>query len=174
MLTPSQYDTLIHVAATTMFAILLLVAAFLGYYTYVAMSGDPGGKLIDAITWTLAQQKGLLALAGAAVTAVPAFALGLANTKAGRITRRGWTYVIILALTYAVAALTSFFLDPTEINLGTAQTPVMADATALTISTFALTYVVAILGLKRQPAATANAAPGKSKPPPPAAPGAKS
>jgi len=169
MLTATQTDALIHFAATAMFAVLLLVAVFLGYYAYVAMSGDPGGALIDGITWALVRQQSALGLLGAAATAVPALALGLANTPEGVISRRGWTYVVILTITGTVATLTNFVFDPKDVNLGSTATPTMADATALSISAFAVTYLAAILGLKRLASpvpATAKPAPPKADPPP--------
>jgi hypothetical protein len=153
-----------------MFSVLLIVALLLAFYMVVALSGDPGGPMIDLVTWCLEKQQSALGLIGAAATAVPALALGMANDKGGAVTRRGWTYLAILAVTYVVATATNFILEPANINLGSAETPTMADATALSISAFALAYMAAILGLNR---AAGNAASSKPKgaPAPHPAPG---
>lgn len=152
-----QTNTLIHIAATTMFSILLVVAMLLSYYAYLTIWGDGGGSMVDAITWGLERRQTALALIGAAATAIPALALGLANTRRGDINRRGWIYVSILAPTWVLATVTNFILEPKDINLGSGATPLMADATALSISGLSLTYLAAILGFKRLMGSAAQA-----------------
>jgi hypothetical protein len=166
MLTPKQTDVLIHWAATAMFVVLLVIACLLLYFTSVAMAGDNGGVVIDRITWVLERQKGALALLGTAATAVPALALGLANTPKGRMTRRGWIYVGVLVPTWVIATVGSFLMEPEGVNLGPAGMPTLVDSTALAISGFALTFLAAILGLKRVATANANAPPETTGAPP--------
>ncbi len=156
---------IVHVVATSLFAALLSTGCFLLYYTWIALSGDPGGPLIDGITWALDKQQSALAILGTVATAVPAFALALANTAKGGITRRGWVYLTLLIPTFLLAAFANFVLEPESVNLGTATTPVVADGTALRVAGFALTYITAIFGLNRMGGRTDSVSATASAPP---------
>ena len=147
MLTNGQAK-LINGTALAVFALLLVIAALLFFYTYVARSGDPGNWLTDAIEEMLLKQQNALAACGTIVTALPAAALSLATDSDGQITRSGRQYLVLLIPTFLISVIASILLDPESVALGRAVTPGLADSTCLRVSGYCLTLITAIFGLK--------------------------
>lgn len=140
----------VHGLAVFLYALFLIAALWTAYFAYVAISGGPGTPPVDVLEATLRKlESSSLGAVGELLAAVPAIALGLAANADGTITSRGKMYMYLLVPTFFVAFFVSFFFDPLTADLGATGTPQLVAATAGRLSNFALTYIIAVLGLRK-------------------------
>lgn len=79
---------LTNVLVISVLAINLLLANLVGYYIWIAYSGDPGDTAVNILDLMLRHRQDMVALFGAITLAIPGLAMGLA-TKDNKITRNG-------------------------------------------------------------------------------------
>ena len=158
-MTPMQLR-LVHIGAVSLYAFFLLGTLWIAQFAWVGMSGEPGNASVDLLGTILRKLQGSsLGAMGELISAIPAFSLALATTSDGALTKRGWHYLWLLAPTFVIAFIVSFFFDPSTVDLGEAGTPQIVATTAGRMSNFALTFMIGIFGLRKlMPASNAEKA----------------
>jgi hypothetical protein len=146
----------VHVASTVVFALAFLMSTVLFCYGWIVFQGDSGSGFTDLLDKILQKRESTSALFGALLTALPATCLTLANTKAGKLTPRGRLYLFFLIPLWIVAALANILIESYEGVAGGQELAKSADTFALSIFTYATTFLTAIFGL--------NAGVGNDKP----------
>ena len=139
----------IHWFAVSEFVALFLVSALMLYYAITASNAAPGDFATDTLESILRRQEDAMAILGAIVVSLPAITLRLATTTKGNVTKNGCTYVAILVPTCILAAVTNIWLLPDDSSPGSREAAQLVDTTALRISSYCLSYILAVMGLSR-------------------------
>lgn len=140
----------VHVASVAVFSLALLMSTSLLCYGWVIFQNDAGGEFTDLLAKVLRKRESTGALFGAFLTALPALCLSLSNTKSGRLTKRGRLYLYLLTPLWIISALANILIESTADAAGGQELASSADTFALSLFTYATTFLAAIFGLNSQ------------------------
>lgn len=140
-------QTAVHVASVVVFVLALLMSIMLLCYGWIVFQDDAGDSFTDSLAKILQKRESTSALFGAFLTALPAMCLGLANTRSGRLTSRGRLYLALLIPSWIIAALANILIETSGDAAGGPDLAKSADTFALSLFTYATTFLAAIFGL---------------------------
>lgn len=140
-------QTAVHFASVAVFVLALATSLLLLRYGWINFQGDGSSDFTKLLTKVLDKRESTFALFGAFLTALPAMCLSLANTKSGTLTKRGRMYLGLLIPLWIIAALANILIEPTGDAAGGAELAKSADTFALSLFTYATTFLTAIFGL---------------------------
>lgn len=140
-------QTAVHVASVAVFVLALAMSLLLLRYGWITFEGDGSSDFTVFLEKILGKRESTFALFGAFLTALPAMCLSLANTKSGTLTKRGRTYLYLLIPVWIVAAVANILIESTGDAAGGTELAKSADTFALSLFTYATTFLTAIFGL---------------------------
>lgn len=127
-------------------SILLAVSILMLYYAYLSEFREPGNRISDFLEVLLRRQEDVIGLLAAPLLALPSLSLKLATTDGGAVTKFGKRLIYLLLPTLLLCVIANVWLVPHMDSPGTNLAP-LVDSSTLRLSSYCLTYLVAILGL---------------------------